>query len=183
MKRHIYLLAFMLLASFTVQAQSNALAAFNLQQEDALKTGMLVLGGWAVVNILIGSFRLTNTTRASHYFYQMCIYWNVVNLLIAGISLHLIISEDATSLALAESVNLHSWYKKILYLNVGLDVGYMILGVYLKERSKGSFKIERYLGWGRAIVLQGLFLFLLDLVLVALLEYNSDKLFKLIPEL
>lgn len=144
---------------------------------------MLILGGWAVLNILLGSFKLTNTTRARRYFFQMNLYWNIVNLLVAGAALHFIFSDDATTRVLAESVRLHSWYKKVLYLNVGLDLAYLILGVYLQERSKTSVKSERLYGWGQSVVFQGFFLLMLDLVLVVLLEFSSDQIFRLIPDL
>lgn len=65
---------------------------------------------------------------------------------------------------------------------MGLDVAYIILGAYLKERSIASAKTEQLLGWGQAVVLQGVFLFLLDLVLVVLLEFSADRLFSLIPQ-
>ena len=112
----------------------------------------------------------------------MNLYWNIVNLIIAGAALYGIISGDPTTQSLLQSLKLHVWYKKILYLNVGLDVAYIMLGSYLKERSRTSPKTEQLQGWGQAVVLQGLFLFLLDLVLVVLLEYSADKLFSLIPQ-
>ncbi|MFD2513071.1 DUF6992 family protein [Pontibacter locisalis] len=182
MKKFFYLLTLLLSFSFAAQAQSSTLANFNLHQENVLRVGMLILGGWAILNILLSSFKLTNTTRARRYFFQMNLYWNVVNLLIAGAALHTIFSDDAVTRTLAESVRLHSWNKTILYLNIGLDFGYIMSGVYLKERSKNSAKSEQLFGWGQAIVLQGFFLLLLDVVLVILLEYNADQLFGLIPK-
>ncbi|WP_439881120.1 DUF6992 family protein [Pontibacter sp. MBLB2868] len=181
--RRLSCLLFLILLSSAAQAQSEALSTFNIHQENILRTGILLLGGWAILNILVGSFRLTNSTRASKHFYQMNLYWNVVNLLIAAIALHNILSDDALIRALPESLRLHSWYKTIIYLNVGLDLGYMMLGVYLKERSKNSVRNEKLLGWGKAVVLQGFFLFMLDLVLAVLLEYNAPQLFRLVPGL
>lgn len=182
MRKNFCLLSFFLLLGFAAQAQSSTLTTFNLQQENILRVGMLILGGWAVLNILLGSFKLINSTRARRYFFQMNLYWNIVNLLVAGTALHIIFSDDAVTRALAESVRLHSWYKTILYLNIGLDLGYMMLGVYLKERSKNSIRSsEQLYGWGQAVVLQGFFLFVLDLVLVVLLEYHTDRLIQLIP--
>ncbi|ARS36846.1 DUF6992 family protein [Pontibacter actiniarum] len=180
MRKYLCLLPLLLLC-LTASAQSQTLVRLNEAQAGTLKTGMLVLGGWAIVNILVSSFKLTRATRNRKYFYQMNLYWNVVNLVVASVALYSILTKDSSAQSLADSLYLHGWYKKVLYLNVGLDVGYMLLGVYLKERSRYSPKTERLLGWGQAIVLQGVFLFLLDLVLAVLLENYAEPLFRLIP--
>ncbi len=179
MKRFWCLLALLFLG-LTASAQSNALQAFNQQQSASLKVGMLVLGGWAIINILVGSFKLTKATRSRKFFFQMNLYWNIVNLVIAAAALYSIFSKDPASASLLQSLKLHVWYKKVLYLNVGLDIAYMLLGAYLQERSRNSAKTEQLQGWGQAIVLQGVFLFLLDLVLVILLEFSADQLFRLV---
>lgn len=184
MRKHFYLL--LLLFSFmgfsaNAQGQTGS-AAFNLWQNGVIQFGMLVLGGWAIVNIIIGSFKLTKATRSKKYFYQMSLYWNIINLCIAGASLYFLLSQDTTTLPLPESIRLHSLYKKILYLSIGLDLGSIVLGAYLKERSRNSSKTEQQLGWGQAVTLQGFFLLLLDLIMVIFLEINADQLFDLIPE-
>lgn len=142
---------------------------------------MLVLGGWAIVNILFSSFKLTKATRSRKYFYQMNVYWNIVNLLIASFALYVILSKDYAALPLAESLKLHMSFKKTLYLSLGLDFGFLLLGAYLKERSSSALKTEQLFGWGQSIILQGAFLLLLDLVLVVLLENYADQLFRLVP--
>jgi hypothetical protein len=183
MKKILCLLPLLLL-TLAAQAQQNMLSDFNLKQESILRIGMFVLGGWAIINILVGSFKLTKATRARRYFYQMNLYWNIVNLLIASLALYNIITTNAEVIELAESVRQHAWIKKILYLNIGLDISYLALGAYLRERSKTSlFKPERLMGWGQSIVLQGVFLFLLDLVLTVMLEHHAKLLFRLIPNL
>ena len=141
---------------------------------------MLVLGIWAILNIVVGSFKLTKTSRSRRFFHQMNIYWNIINLCLAGVALYFLMAEDVAGRVLAESVRMHAWYKKILYLNIGLDVAYILLGAYLKESSRNSPKIEQRLGWGNSIVMQGVFLLLLDLVLTALLELPSEQLFQMI---
>ncbi|RIJ37396.1 DUF6992 family protein [Pontibacter oryzae] len=183
MRNYLCLLIPVLLLSIPASAQPKTLPQLNDIQSDTLEIGMLVLGGWAIVNILISSFKLTRATRNRKYFYQMNLYWNLVNLIIASVALYSILSKDQSAQNLADSLYLHSWYKKVLYLNVGLDLGYMLLGAYLKERSRNSYKAERLMGWGQAVILQGLFLLLLDVVLVVLLESIAGHLFRLVPQL
>lgn len=166
---------------FTAAAQSTPLQVFNQQQAVTLKAGMLVLAGWAILNILLGGLKLTKATRSRKYYFQMNLYWNIVNLMIAGAALYSIFSKDPATVTLLQSLKQHLTYKKILYLNVGLDLAYIAIGAYLKERSRNSPKTEQLLGWGQAVVLQGVFLFLLDLVLVVLLEFSASELFRLFP--
>ncbi|MBB6609891.1 hypothetical protein H7F15_02470 [Pontibacter sp. Tf4] len=167
--------------SGVASAQTNTLATFNLQHSEILRTGMMVLGGWALLNILVGSFRLMKATRNKRYFFQMNIYWSIVNLIIAAIALYSLLTTDPATRTLAESIQEHSWYKKILYLNIGLDVAYFMTGIWLQERARYSPKTEQLQGWGQAVVLQGIFLLILDIVLAALLEDKATLLYNLIP--
>ncbi|MEJ8757788.1 hypothetical protein WG947_12310 [Pontibacter sp. H259] len=180
MKKYLCLLLF-LLVSVTVNAQTNTLAAFNLHQSEVLKAGMFVLGGWALLNIVIGSFRMMKATRNKRFFFQMNIYWNIVNLVIASVALYALLTTDAAALNLSQSIVQHGWYKKVLYLNIGLDVAYILLGMWLQERARYSPKTEQLKGWGQAIVLQGFFLLILDIVLAAMLENRAAILYSLIP--
>ncbi|RAU84506.1 hypothetical protein DP923_02985 [Pontibacter arcticus] len=169
-----------LLMGFAAHAQNEPLVSFNASQAEIIRIGMLVLGGWAILNIVIGGFKLTKASRSKKFFFQMSLYWNIVNLCIAGASLYTLLSEDVAVRTLAESLQQHEFYKKILYLNIGLDVAYFFLGKYLQQRASLSAKTEQLQGWGSAIVLQGLFLFILDLVLVVLLEGLAPQLFRLV---
>ncbi len=178
MKKFLYLLLFLLFA-FTAFAQTNNATAFNLRQADTLKIGMLILGSWALLHIIYGSFRLMKATRSKRFLHQMNIYFNIVNICIAGAALYFILTDTATR-TLAESVRQHLWYIKIFYLSMGLDLGFMVMGAYLQEKSRNSPKMEQYLGWGKSLVLQGLFLFLLDLALTILLEKQTPELLRLL---
>ena len=170
-----------MLMSVVANAQTNTLATFNLRQNETLKIGMIVLGSWALLNILIGSFRLMKATRNKRFFFQMNIYWNIVNMIIASVALYSLLTQEPAAQNLSESIQLHGWYKKILYLNIGLDVAYLFLGQWLKERSKLSPKTEQLLGWGQSIVLQGFFLLVLDIVLATMLEDKATILYSLLP--
>lgn len=179
MRKYLCLLTFLLLC-LTANAQSSTLEMFNLQQAETLKFGMLALGTWALLNILIGSIRLTKSSRSKRYFFQMNIYWNIVNIIIAAGSLYYILSADPAARTLAVSVNLHYWYIKLLYLSIGLDLAFLMLAAYLKELSKNSPKTEQHLGWGQSITLQALFLLVLDITLVVLIEGPTNELLRLV---
>ncbi|MBC5774304.1 hypothetical protein H8S95_09550 [Pontibacter sp. KCTC 32443] len=170
-----------MLLSVAASAQTNTLATFNLRQNEIMRIGMIVLGSWALLNIIIGSFKLMKATRNKRFFFQMNIYWNIVNMIIASVALYSLLTQTPATQNLTESIIQHDWYKKILYLNIGLDVAYLFIGIWLQERSKLSPKIEQLKGWGQSIVLQGFFLLVLDIVLATLLEGQAAILYNLIP--
>lgn len=177
MRKYLYLLSLLLL-SLTASAQS--LSQLNRGQANVLETGMFILGGWAIANILYSSFKLTKATRSRKYLHQMNVYWNIMNLLVASYALYVILSKDSTSFALSESLQLHDSFKKVLYLGLGLSAGFILLGAFLKERARISFKTEQMQGWGQSIMFQGEFLLLLNLVLVILLENYAEPLFRMV---
>lgn len=180
MKRKFLCLLPLLLLCLTANAQGNAAAAINLKQAETLKFGMLALGVWALINILFSSIKLTKSSRNKRYFFQMNIYWNIVNMIIAGGALYYILSVDAAARTLPETVAFHSWNLKLLYLSIGLDLAFLMLAAYLKERSLTSPRAEQYLGYGQSITLQALFLLALDITLVVLLEGHAEQLLPLI---
>ena len=67
--------------------------------------------------------------------------------------------------------------QKILLFNAGLDIGYMLGGAYLIERSKNTANNpERLRGFGKSIILQGGFLFAYDLITYFTLAADNDQL-------
>lgn len=180
MRKYLCLLPLLLLC-FSANAQSGAISRFNLQQAETIKYGMLALGIWALLNILIGSLKLIKSSRSKRYFFQMNIYWNIVNVIIAGTALYYILSADPAARSLPESVDFHYWCLKLLYLSIGLDLAFLMLGAYLKELSKTSPKTEQHLGWGQSITLQAIFLLVLDVTLVVLLEGPTEQLLRMLP--
>lgn len=90
--------------------------------------------------------------------------WNTVNLAIAGFGYYSSLQTDPAVLDLAGSLQKHQAFQKILLFNTGLDVGYIIGGLYLTERSKRpGVDGNRLKGFGNSIMVQGGFLFVFDL--------------------
>ena len=163
-KRFILVGNFLFLSLFCV-AQSTSLIDFNQQRLQKQKTGMMVLGGWALANIAGGIVLSNNTDGSQKYFHQMNAGWNTINLAIAGFGYYAAMRTDPGSFDLYQSINEQHKFQKILLFNAGLDVGYMLGGLYMIERSKNTTnKPERLKGFGQAIILQGGFLLAFDLV-------------------
>lgn len=125
---------------------------------------MMVLGGWVVGNIVFGVILVSQWIGESCYFYGMNVGWNLVNLGLAIVGYIVVIKGDFFVLSLAESINEQYSVQKIFLFNVGLDVGYMLGGVYLIECVKNiEEKLECLWGFGKFIFFQGGFLFVFDL--------------------
>jgi hypothetical protein len=133
--------------------------------------GMMVLGGWAVANMAAGAYGWSAFEGQKKYFYQMNLFWNVVNATIAGIALSNNLGYDCSSVSYDSYLNTHLSTEKTLLINSALDVGYIGTGFLLKYFStKASQRSDLLKGYGNSLILQGGFLLVFDLVLYALLR-------------
>lgn len=159
----LLLIAVMLIVPLGTDAQD--LIAFNQDRLNINQTGMYVLGGWAAGNIALSSWQYYQTEGTTKYFHQMNVFWNLVNLGIAGAGYYTAVTGSA-DLDLATTLIEQRKIEKILLLNAGLDVAYVTAGFLLRERAKvKTEKFDQFTGWGNSLILQGSFLFVFDLVM------------------
>jgi hypothetical protein len=137
------------------------------------KTGMYVLGGWAIANIATGAIGWSNTGGSTMRFHQMNLFWNTVNLSIAGFALYNYLQTNAAGLNPDEILQTHRKTENLYLINAGLDVLYVGTGFYLKHLSaKKTKKEDLLLGYGNSIMLQGAFLFVFDAVMWGIQRNN-----------
>jgi len=166
----IMLLAVVLSGVYAESAAAETIGAdelleWNQRRTGIQKTGMIVLGSWAAANFAVSGFYMTRTSDRDFYFHQMNVFWNVVNLGIAGFG-YIGAAGSPLDLALAETIHEFRSFSRILAINAALDVGYVMAGFYLKSRGNQSEQhMERLIGYGNSIILQGSFLFTFDVVL------------------
>ena len=135
------------------------------------RNAMFVLGGWAVGNIGLG-LALRDAETTAGRFHEMNAIWNVVNLGIAGAGLLTLGGPESSALA-GWGENLK--FEKLLLFNAGLDVGYVLAGLYLTERARRpDADASRLRGYGRSVMLQGAFLFVFDLANYFLAHGRDD---------
>ena len=170
-------LVLLFLIPFALQAQDLQLTldGFNAQRLRTNRAGMGVLGGWAVANIGFSGVQYFRTEGVTKGFHQMNVMWNLVNL---GLALPGYLGSapgSADGFSLAETVREQQKIEKILLVNTGIDVGYVMAGFFLRERSRNPVvkKPERMRGWGNSLLLQGGFLFAFDLTMVILHNRNG----------
>lgn len=146
------------------QDASLSLLDFNQRELNHQKTAMLTLGGWAVANIGAGLALRGTTTGSAREFHTMNALWNTVNLGIAGLGYWSALKSDPANWDLATSLGKQQNFQKILLFNAGLDVGYLMGGLYLTERAKRpDVNSDQLKGFGNSIMLQGAFLMVFDL--------------------
>lgn len=154
-----------LLTAAAVMAQDGG-RSFSEASMAANNTGMYILGGWAVANMAAGAYGWAAFDGEKKYFSQMNLFWNMVNLSIAGIALYSNHSTDLLSAGADEILARHLKTERLFLINSGLDIGYMGAGVLMRHLSGRSEKRGDLLkGYGNAVILQGGFLLVFDLVM------------------
>lgn len=164
------ILILLVFAGYNAFAQVNpeifAQKSFNTQN-----TGMLILGGWAATNLIVGGYGWSKTTGEEKYFHQMNFMWNIVNLSIAGFALYSNAHAGPETLSVSEVLAKHLKTEKILLINSALDLGYVGTGFLLRYYSAKADKFNLLLkGYGNSLILQGAFLLAFDLTLYGVLH-------------
>jgi hypothetical protein len=160
--KNILLLFLFLSISSEILSQNLTLSTFNQERIDLNHKGMTVLGSWAGANLLTNSILLVNSSGSDKYFYQMNVYWNLVNGALAGLGI-LQAKKNQGELTAFQALEEQNSTEKVFLINAGLDVAYVMTGVYLLEKSKNSTDNQDMLkGYGQSVILQGGFLLLFD---------------------
>ncbi len=166
MKKFITAISLFLFFITTFGQQTN-LTAFNKERERISKTGIKVLAGYSVANIIYGTIAASQAGGSNKYFHEMNAVWNGITLGITGIGL--LAAKKEAELTYSGSIKKQSQIEKLFLFNAGLDVAYVAGGAYLKERSKTTNKNPaRLKGYGESVMLQGGVLLLFDGIMYAL---------------
>lgn len=161
------------------QAQSHeGFASFNKARISLEKQGMLLLATWSLGNLAWGGIGASNSVGVDKGFHQMNMYWNSVNLIIAGLGYYHTFKE-IPSTEFWETIDAQHRMEKILLFNAGLDVGYIAAGLYLNERGKRLGR-EQWQGFGKSVMLQGAFLLSFDLIMYAVMRDHAGDLPKIL---
>ena len=127
----------------------------------ALFSGMAVLGGWAIANIVLGLTKRRSSDGSTKYYWEMNALWNSINLAIAIIASAIAgikYSAYSTDSALQRLQII------IVAVNILLDIVYIAVGLWMEHKGKKRQSLK-LIGYGNAIQLQGAFLFFFDSIL------------------
>lgn len=181
MKYLPHLFCFLCLALLThdALAQSDPLLEINQKRLSLNRVNMYVLGGWAVGNLAVSGYLRSQTTGPTRYFHEMNVFWNLVNLGLAGGALYGVYTSDPASYDLWQTYHEQQKLEKILLFNLALNFTYMTAGGYLIERSRrGGERVEQFKGYGQSLILQGGFLLLFDTTQYLLHHYSNHAALK-----
>jgi len=167
-------LLFVLLAVPAAAQSSLAMQSFQQERNTINKSGMIVLGSWAVGNILLGAYGNQKATGEAKYVHQFNAMWNLVNLGIATFGYLNATTLDPSAMSNREILKEFGSLQNLLLLNAGLDVAYVATALYLKERAKSSENGERLRGYGNSLLLQGAFLLVFDSAMYFIHENNAS---------
>ena len=174
-----------LFAANRVRGQSaGLLTEFNEREQRSTRAGMLTLGGWAVSNVAVSGLSLSTAEGSRYHFHQMNIFWNAVNITLAGIGYYRAARKDVSQLSLVQTIKDHHSLRRKLLFNAGLDGAYLVGGLYLLQRAKNEpSKAARWRGYGQSVVLQGAFLLVFDAAFYAVVRTQAKPLDILIKKL
>ncbi len=177
-----FLVVFILLLTSEAFAQDiPALSDFNRTRLDYNQKGMIFLGSWAVGNMVWGGIGASQTIGQNKAFHQMNLYWNSVNLMIAGFG-DWQATKEAPGTDFWATIEAQHGIGKVLLLNGALDLAYMAGGLYMKERGlrKGN---DRLIGFGKSVILQGAFLLAFDGVMYGFHNVHGKELPSLVQNI
>ncbi|ADR21191.1 hypothetical protein MATR_11810 [Marivirga tractuosa] len=174
-KLFLTLILVLFLFTFDTFAQNSSIAEAYKQDVKIRKTGMAILGTWAVGNMITGAIGRSQSSGQTAYFHEMNLIWNVVNLGIAGAGYYFTATGEMPENASA-LLNDQVSFQKTLLFNAGLDLAYIAGGFYLMERAKSTTnRPERLKGYGKSVILQGSFLFVFDIILHTIHSKQSSQ--------
>lgn len=161
--KSILIIKILILSTLFVQTQETS---FFERSNSTNNYGMMVLGTWAISNMAIGSYGWASNSGEQKYFHQMNFFWNTINLSIAGFALYQNNKLNIASFSETELLKKHIQTENLYLINAGLDVLYVGTGFYLKHLANSNTTRKDLLrGYGNAIILQGSFLFVFDLIM------------------
>lgn len=168
---------FVLIFSIQSVSSQELTSTFREKSLQTRQSGMYVLGSWAATNIAVGSHGWATLKGEDKYFSQMNVMWNTVNISLAVYSLISDARTDYASMSDKEFLKKHKQMERVLLINAGLDVGYMLAGAYLTRNAhRLDFDSDLLHGYGNAMILQGAFLLVFDLLMYANLKQQRIKL-------
>jgi hypothetical protein len=164
----------------TAFAQSAWQEAWH-KRERTEQIGMKVLAGWSLANMAVSGIAIGQAQGSTRSFHEMNLYWNAVNLGIAGLGfINTAKARKRTAPpTLSEALEAQKSVEKVLLFNTGLDMAYVASGLWLLEKAKNQpAQQDRFRGFGQAVIVQGGFLMLFDLTNYLVHSRNAPRLQK-----
>lgn len=163
--------------SLSGQITQDDLLDFNQKRNQLTKGGLWALNGWAVSNIAYGTVAYYTTPEGeAKYFHQMNALWNTVNLAIGVPGIIKAYREDYDTFGFRKTVKVQHQTELAYIVNGAIDLSYIATGVILREAAhRFPDSYHQFRGYGNSFILQGGFLFVLDVFKYALHKTNAQR--------
>lgn len=132
-----------------------------------------VLSSWAALNLVGGGAAMFFSQGEAHHFHHMNAAWGSINLLIGSYMWHKA-NHVPVSIPVRTPFQERKQFKRFLLINIGLDLAYMAAGLALNNQATGQSG-ALYHGFGKAVILQGGTLVMLDLSSLIVLTAHERR--------
>ena len=161
-------LVFTCLLAAVPPASAQSASDLAEQRQSAERAHLWRVGAWGAANVAAGGILLATSGDAAQRraFGIQSAAWGAVNVGIAAVALSQ--SADPAGMGLAEALRAENGLGDVLWLNMGLNAGYMAVGATLWiVSSRGVSNPAAWRGHGQAVLLQGAALLVLDGIVLA----------------
>jgi hypothetical protein len=177
--KNLFFATTFILMLFNLNAQEYNIDQFNAERVKISRVGLYGLAGWSAANFIVSGIGWGTTEGATQYFHRANVTWNFVNTAIAVPGLISSYRKSTSGLSLYNTYKEQRKTEAAYLINGVLDASYIGIGLYLRERSKNIDKNQDITkGWGNALLLQGSFLLLTDIVMYSWQSAHANKNFK-----
>jgi hypothetical protein len=142
-----------------------------------LRKYFTILTSWSILNGVGGLIGLFILRGGTYYFSMMNGVWGVINFAVAVAFFYHTLYRKLRKGSFYECLVVQNHVEKMLFLNIGIDAVYIFVGFWLREHSFicNLSYTDLWLGFGCAIVMQGLFLMVQDIIFLCLYRRNFSK--------
>lgn len=176
MKNYKLIYVFVFLLSFSIDGKAQELKEFNTVRLKTAETLMFTYGSWSVANLALSSYGWATTDYEAKYFHQMNFAWSVVNLAIAIPSYIRARRTDPASFSFSQTWKAQNKTEKAFIFNTAFDLTYISIGAIMKTSADPASKhYDRLQGYGNSFIMQGSFIFLLDLTAAIIHTKHRQK--------
>ncbi len=138
--------------------------AFSLRISQLLFRHLKIYTGWSFFNMLISLPFLFYSSGSLYYFMLMNFTWGLVNMGFAGLFYWHIYAQRFRSAPFKDQIKIQRHICKMLFINILLDMVYILTGIYFLFFDLRSNLIGIFMAFGVAILIQGIFLLVQDLL-------------------
>jgi hypothetical protein len=153
------------------------LADFDTRFRLILRKHLTVLAWWSILNMIISILAMFLLRGVVYYFCMMSGVWGIINFAITIAIFNHTFYKKFKKGSSYERFKAQNHIERIMFLNIGIDTAYIFVGLWLREHS--FICTEKYpalwLGFGWAIVFQGIFLLCQDIAFFMLHRRNFQK--------